>query len=180
MVSGDTEFQFTHPVRGATNLSNQLEAEAQFQFTHPVRGATCEVYQCLLGRRRFNSRTPCGVRRREPIQPPRSSASFNSRTPCGVRPRRARGSSNVRRVSIHAPRAGCDICTGPLLLIEISFNSRTPCGVRRRVTAPRSRVRSFNSRTPCGVRRELRTSTAQGSVSIHAPRAGCDGRGREY
>ncbi len=34
-------FQFTHPVRGATNVKNQvLYASGTFQFTHPVRGAT--------------------------------------------------------------------------------------------------------------------------------------------
>ena len=37
---------------------------------------------------------------------------------------------NITSVSIHAPRAGCDM--GMLKLVQMSngFNSRTPCGVR--------------------------------------------------
>ena len=33
-------FQFTHPVRGATEEYAQLTETIKFQFTHPVRGAT--------------------------------------------------------------------------------------------------------------------------------------------
>ena len=56
----------------------------------------------------FNPRTPCGVRR------PRSSArrsrrDFNPRTPCGVRPDLFCGVFEDRVISIHAPRAGCDL-----------------------------------------------------------------------
>ena len=33
-------FQFTHPVRGATEALQRKREEEWFQFTHPVRGAT--------------------------------------------------------------------------------------------------------------------------------------------
>ena len=79
---------------------------------------------------RFNSRTPCGVRQLLFSMIIKFSKCFNSRTPCGVRlpvlsAITARGefqfthpvrgatrpenfSSAEIRVSIHAPRAGCD------------------------------------------------------------------------
>ena len=80
-------FQFTHPVRGATLSSPDPPKRSMFQFTHPVRGATS-----IGGNRRL------------------ILAGFNSRTPCGVRRWKQRGAWAEKRVSIHAPRAGCDIC----------------------------------------------------------------------
>ena len=58
----------------------------------------------------FNSRTPCGVRRRYCLYA-RSIRCFNSRTPCGVRPYTRLGFKPASRVSIHAPRVGCDVLT---------------------------------------------------------------------
>ena len=126
-------FQFTHPVWGATRGQSILPVSGSvFQFTHPVWGATvCREYVVavdlvsihaprvgcdevwssgwlsLMG---FNSRTPCGVRRRsgvrqcecvrfqfthpvwgatcEELNISNSNKGFNSRTPCGVRPPR--------------------------------------------------------------------------------------------
>jgi len=37
---GGAEFQFTHPVRGATEINRWNLNSLEFQFTHPVRGAT--------------------------------------------------------------------------------------------------------------------------------------------
>ena len=39
-VTKPTRFQFTHPVRGATDPDLGAEPRNEFQFTHPVRGAT--------------------------------------------------------------------------------------------------------------------------------------------
>ena len=125
--------------------------------------------------------------------------SFNSRTPCGVRRRGKTFDELSERVSIHAPRAGCDDAEHDVLVSRLRFqfthpvrgatafrlprgtlsscfNSRTPCGVRHRAAGgTRRKIQSFNSRTPCGVRRYPRVG-GQGwdQVSIHAPRAGCD------
>ena len=104
-----------------------------------------------------------------------------------------------RLISIHAPRAGCDV-----LILRCSarrwghFNPRTPCGVRptaagtitinaqfqsthpvRGATAlicsPPSSMYDFNPRTPCGVRpSRLSCPRRSRRISIHAPRAGCD------
>ena len=125
----------------------------QFQFTHPVWGATIDYLHQILSYDGFNSRTPCGVRLRiEEIKISPTSVSihaprvgcddrgdlrscrccrFNSRTPCGVRPddatraatdagfqfthpvwgatHRACGTYSPLPVSIHAPRVGCDV-----------------------------------------------------------------------
>ena len=56
-----------------------------------------------------------------------------------------------------------------------SFNSRTPGGVRRTVVISSTLSSSFNSRTPGGVRLDSIFSVRfDGTVSIHAPREGCD------
>ena len=78
-------FQFTHPGKGATSSLEEVRIKGLFQFTHPGKGAT-NLWLQLLGKvnvsihapregcdrargadyhkaRRFNSRTPGGVRR---------------------------------------------------------------------------------------------------------------------
>ena len=125
-------FQFTHPRRGATisylypyslyQVSIHAPQEGcdshgdhsclkgtKFQFTHPRRGATFAVAPWLSGSRRFNSRTPGGVRLNAPYAPQiRSPIRFNSRTPGGVRPYSHSPRGRGRYVSIHAPQEGCD------------------------------------------------------------------------
>mgnify|MGYP001656719502 CR=1 FL=1 len=88
-------------------VSVALSALSEFQFTHPGRGATAFWASLRRSRSRFNSRTPGGVRLRRPrllrqpkqvsIHAPREGCdygvdyrtsvlqSFNSRTPGGVR-----------------------------------------------------------------------------------------------
>ena len=103
-----SRFQFTHPGRGATPCAvRRLTAEGQFQFTHPGRGATYCVRVFDLGQRRFNSRTPGGVRRLH-YCPNGGQVRFNSRTPGGVRLRFSGALVCRPHVSIHAPREGCD------------------------------------------------------------------------
>ena len=98
----DTRFQFTHPGKGATNisaevehhsrvsihapwegcdpnLSHSLNAQLTFQFTHPGKGAT-EPYRFASSPRGcFNSRTLGRVRLRY-VAFSVCSRSFNSRT----------------------------------------------------------------------------------------------------
>ena len=146
-------FQFTHPGRGATLrrpphkalitvsihapregcdyfVSPLFVSSMSFQFTHPGRGATRLRRICIL-----------------------HLWSFNSRTPGGVRLRTEEFRRDNTRVSIHAPREGCD-------LIRCTYYYATPC---------------FNSRTPGGVRhRGIYIGDILDDVSIHAPREGCD------
>ena len=83
-----------------------LSSRAVFQSTHPVRGATSV----------FSSGA--------------SEALFQSTHP-------VRGATNLQTslfadnpISIHAPRAGCDVILISMLPLTSDFNPRTPCGVR--------------------------------------------------
>ena len=146
-----SEFQFTHPVWGATVGALPQRQLSEVSIHAPRVGCDGRRYGQPQQARCFNSRTPCGVR---PPSATRPSADicFNSRTPCGVRqadplPRGRtnrfqfthpvwgatvvlHGEKQREAVSIHAPRVGCDY------------------GIYKLATAE--------------------------SVSIHAPRVGCD------
>ena len=123
-----TEFQSTHPARGATSWA-ELDAEAQeFQSTHPARGATLHRrYPRHVKEISIHApREGCDISRRSVAD---DKQNFNPRTPRGVRqpsclqnslPRRfqsthpARGATLGEQqgcpqhaISIHAPR-GCD------------------------------------------------------------------------
>ena len=80
------------------------------------------------------------------------------------------------KISIHAPRAGCDAGEGTTTSLLRIFQSTHPV---RGATFPRLRAESrwtnFNPRTPCGVRhKEITLPAGHTWISIHAPRAGCD------
>ena len=101
-----------------------------FQSTHPVWGAT--------------GPTASGI----PLP-----QNFNPRTPCGVRLHCVKSGLLLSRISIHAPRVGCDRGGYRLPGICTDFNPRTPCGVRLL---------------------EVIGRTERTNISIHAPRVGCD------
>ena len=176
---------------------SSLGMDMEFQFTHPVRGATVAAPASLRRRSRFNSRTPCGVRpTKSPflaaglkvsIHAPRAGCdvrggrrgygwcSFNSRTPCGVR-LGCRCTLRLRcAVSIHAPRAGCDYPHPGRPEPPPSFNSRTPCGVRPQSAKQAVEEQTFQFTHPVrGATSILSVKSLTDRVSIHAPRAGCD------
>ena len=145
----------------------------------PRAGCDAGSRSSTIGAINFNPRTPCGVRptlsstSTNPVQfqsthPVRGAThaprrarpqqrNFNPRTPCGVRPRLGRSRSTA----------------------STNFNPRTPCGVRPFPLVERpGRCSNFNPRTPCGVRLPAppRLVFERLLISIHAPRAGCDGR----
>ena len=125
---------------------------SRFQSTHPARGAT--PYWCVLARPafHFNPRTPRGVRR-DGMSAPMRGGDFNPRTPRGVRQYAGADLEAIEKISIHAPREGCDY-----------YKSKRP-----------SWSRYFNPRTPRGVRQQrLDTLCHIPRISIHAPREGCD------
>ena len=84
------------------NINDKL-----FQSTHPARGAT--PYWCVLARPafHFNPRTPRGVRR-DGMSAPMRGGDFNPRTPRGVRQYAGADLEAIEKISIHAPREGCD------------------------------------------------------------------------
>ena len=124
----------------------------------------------------FNPRTPCGVRP-DGAGDGQGARYFNPRTPCGVR---RLWFSYIRDMMIEFQS------THPLRgatfgLIHTAqkrhFNPRTPCGVRRRASREVDIRLNFNPRTPCGVRQgDQYVWSESGTISIHAPLAGCDRR----
>ena len=115
---------------GVRRLSwRRINFHRLFQFTHPVWGATVERSPCLVHRvvSIHAPRVGCDL---HPTLQGTFYIRFNSRTPCGVRPL-ARTKTQLQRtfqfthpvwgatvislmvdptakVSIHAPRVGCD------------------------------------------------------------------------
>ena len=124
-------FQFTHPGRGATANSEGIEIKSiTFQFTHPGRGATREAVDTPDAKARvsihapregcdsiivakvwraqcFNSRTPGGVRLARLYNGWRE-AKFQFTHPGRGATKDGREDRRRLRVSIHAPREGCD------------------------------------------------------------------------
>ena len=79
------------------------------------------------------------------------------------------------RVSIHAPREGCDREKPRGCHSLPSFNSRTPGGVRLTRTSPLRRLMAFQFTHPGrGATLCQHLLCELESVSIHAPREGCD------
>ena len=99
-----------HAPRVGCDLHSQVvkAINEQFQSTHPVWGATKSTCRHLFLSPYFNPRTPCGVRRSSML------ADMGS-----------------GKISIHAPRVGCDIGSTRNGFWGVNFNPRTPCGVRQ-------------------------------------------------
>ena len=125
-----------------------------FQFTHPGRGATW--------RRALPSRR---VRR------------FNSRTPGGVRQMPTGGKLEFRTVSIHAPREGCDTDYHMSVDQRVKFQFTHPGRGATFLMEDIKQGKEFQFTHPG--RGATVYSGADGRemrVSIHAPREGCDPR----
>ena len=149
-------FQSTHSLRSATSNGKKISLAATFQSTHSLRSATMErmgisvkymvsihalLAECdysfklaTLQSKRFNPRTPCGVR---PVkigvlnnvlmfQSTHSLRSATSSLPF-------KNMSTL--VSIHALLAECDRIFPEMGSPKFCFNPRTPCGVRPVISA---------------------------------------------
>ena len=151
-----SEYRFNSRTPGGVRpLRNTLTDEVfEFQFTHPGRGATYRRNNQVTNPLCFNSRTPGGVRLLSVASlPTLGRVSIHApREGCD-----AEGSGDqpqASRVSIHAPREGCDLPAYPVdTNNDVSIHApREGCDCKR---ARRSLGMhgSFNSRTPGGVRR---------------------------
>ena len=100
----------------------------------------------------FNSRTPGGVRQAEGVRWD-NMIKFQFTHPGRGATRAYDLTSRVQRVSIHAPREGCDFrpCAECLLLSMFQF-THPGRGATRPSAQARQAVAGFNSRTPGGVR----------------------------
>ena len=150
----------------------------------------------LQGVAYFNPRTPCGVRPRRFSAAARPCSDFNPRTPCGVRPSAEkettfqypfqsthplRGATLyaseialIKRISIHAPLAGCDRSTQcDRLLVGISIHA--PLAGCDLVYLSEFGFFVFQSTHPLrGATRRRLPGNCWIIISIHAPLAGCD------
>ena len=141
------------PLAGCDLLSANLRGlPVVFQSMHPLRGATSAIsWLC-------------------------TAAAFQSTHPLRGATCSRRYNTPARRISIHAPLAGCDRCAGLLRISHSSISIHAPLagcdGNRARRT---TWFCHFNPRTPCGVRHSCNCSCyVFDAISIHAPLAGCD------
>ena len=196
-------FQSTHPLRGATCSCSVGSAENRISIHAPLAG--CDPGQPMgqLEQLHFNPRTPCGVRLyctefyhgqyafqsthplrgatlRKSLRKTRkllfqSTHPLRGATRHCVRPR------VHRRISIHAPLAGCDPAS-PWGSLSSFISIHAPlAGCDRRNGGLQCKRRNFNPRTPCGVRPACLTyPISPKDISIHAPLAGCDAAAKGY
>ena len=102
-------FQFTHPVWGATTSSHLCVYPLGVSIHAPRVGCDHEVQQVRLELRAFQFTHPVWGATTIPHKTDCLSPRFNSRTPCGVRLNNAWADARSDKVSIHAPRVGCDL-----------------------------------------------------------------------
>ena len=151
-MGGSYMFQSTHSVWSATSHAPR-ETGWEDVSIHALR-VECDISsRCSSVRmRRFNPRTPCGVR-----LPESSSFTYSS------------------QVSIHALRVECDRLQPAGNRGLFGFNPRTPCGVRLdfvTLTYSATRVSIHALRVECD---DMVSAAAQATeVSIHALRVECD------
>ena len=172
--SGEMIFQSTHPVWGATSCGASATTSATFQSTHPVWGATCRAFAPVLHGSHFNPRTPCGVRLL--AQSSLSSGQgFQSTHPVWGATQIVQLHHKGIHISIHAPRVGCDVKYRVVFSPSGHFNPRTPCGVRRQVPGSIFAQWAFQSTHPVwGATPYVAKFHSIITISIHAPRVGCD------
>ena len=107
ICSMTSRFQSTHPARGATRRYVCTNEGWRFQSTHPARGATVRGGRPGSHRKNFNPRTPRGVRLLQE-QEAELEQVFQSTHPArGATHRHIQG-RQYSKISIHAPREGCD------------------------------------------------------------------------
>ena len=146
----------------------------EFQFTHPVWGATFGLLSRIGKRQRFNSRTPCGVRLcAEEYDAPELGFQFTHPV-WGATPDKVEMLAWYKFQFTH-PVWGATIEPQASSCGTISFNSRTPCGVRPISNSHITFVSMFQFTHPVwGATARSPRPYPPRDVSIHAPRVGCD------
>ena len=145
-------FQSTHPLRGATRRHPGAVRRHPISIHAPLAGCYDSTRRERSEPGHFNPRTPQGVRLSHGTKYI-TGEDFNPRTPQGVRRFSMRLMSLSRKISIHAPLAGCDASDLDTCECRIIFQSTHP----------------LRGATSC---RELPERPS--AISIHAPLAGCD------
>ena len=177
MTGGNSAFQSTRPLRGATAGSvSSMTIHLMISIHAPLAG------------RDINYLDINGVDKNISIHAPLAGRDFKMRPVWGA-----------GGISIHAPLAGRDVYSCMMRLTLSHFNPRAPCGARRYQLKGAITMINFNPRAPCGARRVISQSSSardkfqstrplRGATadlphvtvgqqnSIHAPLAGRDAR----
>ena len=154
---GETsEFQSTHPLRGATIRLDMGDTMHVISIHAPLAGCDRILITKSKLRTDFNPRTPCGVRLCNRLAIPvhevfQSTHPLRGATPVGGRfychrkisihaplagcDKAEAHTLTIPVISIHAPLAGCDMGRTDCKALDCDFNPRTPCGVRLSATA---------------------------------------------
>ena len=147
-----TEFQFTHPGKGATPRASSAFSLDTFQFTHPGKGAT--------------ALRPSAPIMYHPFQFTHPGKGATQSWIC---------SCNLVSVSIHAPWEGCDVVRPTKSCYLFGFNSRTLGRVRRKDATDGSVSKEFQFTHPGKGATVAKDEAGRNKrVSIHAPWEGCD------
>ena len=147
------KFQSTHSLRSATAFHSVFCSIFNVSIHALLAECDLEPSHNSTKTKRFNPRTPCGVRPLDSFGIVIVPRGFNPRTPCGVRPiingdnppgtvfqstHSLRSATQLPipplstpPVSIHALLAECDTRLLFCIICIMRFNSRTPCGVRQ-------------------------------------------------
>ena len=124
IVNSFSEFQSTHPLRGATSVILIISRLLQISIHAPLAGCDNAFLSGFY--------TPC-ISIHAPLAGcDKHSGAISRRFP----------------ISIHAPLAGCDHCAVPDLPRANDFNPRTPCGVRPTSSSTIIPARRFQSTHP--------------------------------
>ena len=124
----------------------------------------------------FNPRTPCGVR---PVVSALivSGILFQSTHPVrGATLKPDSAVAQIRFQSTH-PVRGATFVPGLNVFSHLYFNPRTPCGVRPWIECDGGAIWLFQSTYPVrGATSVILAVNSTSIISIHVPRAGCDGK----
>ena len=179
-VGGCMAFQSTRPARGAT------DAFAYFKYLEPVSihapraGRDAGGSATTAARASFNPRAPRGARPQR-IGGIARTTSFNPRAPRGARPTTAIRRSLSPVFQSTRPARGATAVAGEDGLRADCFNPRAPRGARRRCRAMPALFKEFQSTRPArGATPRRERDVGRTHVSIHAPRAGRDGKRVSY
>ena len=145
------QFQSTHPVWGATPAEDSKPTAGAISIHAPRMGCDRSSASASTATMHFNPRTPYGVRR-DPESKLIAGATFQSTHPVWGATTYLRPILPIQKISIHAPRMGCDPCPQGLSQdARISIHApRMGCDY---VSVIKTYVRQhFNPRTPYGVR----------------------------
>ena len=170
-------FQSTHPARGATKRGDHPGKENKiFQSTHPARGATLEISRVLPISGYFNPRTPQGVRRSS-TRTTKCRCHFNPRTPQGVRRLIVNELISILEFQSTHPARGATRPGRPPRLVDGIFQSTHPARGATLLASMETELRSISIHAPRkGCDYLLKKSLVILRISIHAPRKGCDER----